>query len=57
VLFSGCEVPRPGNVPDFGNRERPMKKESAALFEHAEEFNFAAHVSLSELKSSKRRKS
>jgi hypothetical protein len=26
-----------------------MKKESAALFEHAEEFNFAAHVSLSEL--------
>ena len=26
-----------------------MKKESAALFEHAEEFNFAAHVSLSGL--------
>jgi hypothetical protein len=34
-----------------------MKKESAALFEHAEEFNFTAHVSLSELKSSKPRKS
>jgi hypothetical protein len=26
-----------------------MKKESAALFEHAEEFNFTAHVSLSGL--------
>jgi hypothetical protein len=31
-------MPRPGNVPDFGNRERLMKTESSALFEHVKEF-------------------
>jgi hypothetical protein len=32
-------MPRPGNVPDFGNRQRLMKTESSALFEHVKEFN------------------
>lgn len=34
-----CQIMATGNF---------MKKESAGLFEHAEEFNFAARVSLSE---------
>jgi hypothetical protein len=42
-------MPRAEQCAGFWQPGALMKKESAALFEHAEEFNFAAHVSLSEL--------
>jgi hypothetical protein len=46
--FSSSPMPRPAAMCQILATGSAHQKESAALFEHAEEFNFAAHVSLSE---------